>query len=294
MFHSLLSTTSKHRKRLRRARSHSALLLLSFLGISACTDAPESTPSTSHSSVSEQILRLQTNEDLDDRALEDGLADSNNVQTQVPPDTPRAVGPIRDLRGSLKSRGSQRSEVGCEVRSGDSVAYTDESGSFVLEAVPSAGQVRLRMSCRGHIERQRVLIPAGVGTFELEEPLIVGPRAHREEDGEAGNSDNRRSVSIAQAIRQMDEEREDDDGETSVLRTAIRGLTNFAGTAAAVSTAGEEERYRVLGHWKRAEEEAAAQAGSDDDIEIAVDDAPQQADAYSEPDADSADVALEP
>lgn len=228
----------------------------------ACSDVAEPSADVVHSSVSEQILRLQRNENVDENTEKHADDLSTTVRAAVPADAPRAVGPLRDVQGVIISRGSQRAEVGCEVRSGDSVAYTDESGAFTLETVPSSGFVRFRMSCRGHIERQRVLIPDGSGMFRIEGPLIVGPRAVRNGDGAAAGA-NPRSVSIADAIRQMDEERADDDGATSVLRTAARGLANFAGTAAAVSTAGEEEQYRVLGHWKRAEEEAAAQAESD-------------------------------
>lgn len=85
-----------------------------------------------------------------------------------------ASGPPTELQGALVSASTHQPETDCQVSISGQSTYSDERGIFVLPNVPSEGQVRLRIKCRGLIERHNVMVPGNVIQHTLPEPITIG------------------------------------------------------------------------------------------------------------------------
>lgn len=85
-----------------------------------------------------------------------------------------AAGQPIELRGAIVAAGTRRAEENCEVSLTGQDVYSDADGRFVLYGVPSDGQVRLRIKCRGLIERHNVMVPIADGVYVLDAPIVVG------------------------------------------------------------------------------------------------------------------------
>jgi hypothetical protein len=215
-------------------------VLVGLFVIHGCDQSDRDAHEESPSSLTSQILSLDR-----EQAHEEQREDLEPAVSSAPG--------TRILSGTIVSRMTGRPEANCRVSFGGTVTHSDNAGRFTLPDVPIGEDARLRFSCRGHIERRSVRLPEDTGIHELDEPIAIGPQ---QADPRRGPSNHGESVGIADAIRQMNQEREENDGKTSIFGKAGRGLANFAGTAAAIATGTDDDesgRYRVLGQWKRAE-----------------------------------------
>lgn len=153
-----------------------------------------------------------------------------------------AAGPPVELRGAIVEAGTRRAEENCEISLTGQEAFTDADGRFALFNVPSDGQVRLRIKCRGLIERHNVMVPAADGVYVLDAPIVVGRglnpadelnRARNIEaspQAAAENATTLRGVQPEQPERadtsaieaQIEETRADDDAAPSPLTAPLR------------------------------------------------------------------------
>lgn len=85
-----------------------------------------------------------------------------------------AAGPPIELHGRIVSAETGAPEVDCHISHGSQETYTGKDGAFTLLGIPSDGQVRVRMKCRGLIERHNLVIPEIAHRYELPDAIELG------------------------------------------------------------------------------------------------------------------------
>lgn len=128
----------------------------------------------------EVLDRARANAALDDDAVRDISRQHRDARERAR--LLAAAGPPIELRGRVVSAIDGKPEADCLVSHDGQEAYADEQGNFALFAIPSDGQIRLRMRCKGLVERHNVVIPAiaveasADAVYTLPEPIEVGRR----------------------------------------------------------------------------------------------------------------------
>lgn len=122
----------------------------------------------------ELLQRARANASLDDDAVRDLSRQHRDARERAR--LLAAAGPPIELRGRVVSALDAKPESDCHVSHMGQEAYTDANGDFILYAIPSDGQIRLRLRCHGLVERHNLVVPAVDALYELPEVIEVGRR----------------------------------------------------------------------------------------------------------------------